>query len=331
MTSFKTVLKVVLSLGLAAFFFWSAFRTVNIDQVINILSQSDLVWLLASPTFIILANFPRAWRWKILMKPVLPDTSTGKVFMAIIIGYAGNNLIPRAGEIAKIWAIDRNPDKLSGLAATVAVERLLDLITLIVMFGAIAVLLQGHLSEVFPWLEGTATVATILIVVVVIAVLGVSVYGNQIVDALGRKFPKFSESRVAGLTESFLQGMEAVRTPGSYTGILLWTFLLNAFYTLSLYFPFFAFGFVDRFDLGLVDAITILTIATVGIIIPTPGGAGTYHFFCSKAMNGLFGVPLEEALAFATVVHGLAYFSFFLIGGPSRISLMLNKRPPRSA
>ena len=182
-----------------------------------------------------------------------------------------------------------------------------------------------------PWLDGTATLTTILIVLVVVAVLGVSIYGNQIVDALGRRFPKFSENRAAGLIESFLQGMEAVRTPGSYAGILLWTFLLNAFYILSLYFPFFAFGFVDRFDLGLVDAIAVLTIATVGIIIPTPGGAGTYHYFCSRALHGLFGVPLEEAVAFATVVHGLAYFSFFLIGGPSLISLMWNKRPPESA
>jgi uncharacterized protein (TIRG00374 family) len=326
----KTILKIVFSLGLAAFFLWSAFRTVDIGQVVEILRQTELGWLLATPAVVILATLPRAWRWKILMKPVLPDASMRKVFMAIIIGYAANNLIPRSGEIAKVWALDRNPDKLFGLAATVAVERLLDLVTVMVLFAFVTVMLQGRLTEVVPWLDGIATTATIVISLVMMVVIGISVYGDPIIDAAGKRFPKFSGSKVAGLVRSFLQGMEAVKTPGSYAGIVLWTLLLNSMYVLSLYLPFFAFGFTERFDLGLIDAVAVLTLATVGIIIPTPGGAGTYHYFCSRGLNGLFGVPLEEAVAYATVVHGLTYFSFFLLGGPSLISLMWNKRRSES-
>jgi len=331
MTSIKTIVKVALSLGLTAFFLWSAFRTVDIAHVIQILREADLTWLLASPVMIILSCYPRARRWKILMEPVLPGTSVRKIFMAIVIGYAGNNLVPRAGEIARIWAIERDPQKLSGLAATVAVERLLDLITMMIVFGLMTFALRGRLSEAFPQFEGVATPATIVIALAVVLVLVASIYGNLMLDALGRRFPKFSQSRIMGLLRSFLQGMEAVRMPGSYFGIFLWTFLLNFIYVLSVYLPFFAFGFDERFNLGLIDALTVLTIATIGIIIPTPGGAGTYHYFCSLAKNSLYAIPLEEAVAFATVVHALVYLSFLFVGGPGLMSLLWNRRQPQAS
>jgi uncharacterized protein (TIRG00374 family) len=324
--SAKAVLKVALSLSVAAFFLWSAFRSTDLDKVLTILVNTDAVWILAGAAAVILATYPRALRWKILMAPVKTGISIRKLCSAILIGYAGNNLIPRAGEVAKIWAIDRNPKKLSGLVATVAVERLFDLITVLIMFAGVTFALRGHLATVFPWIEGAAVSATIVIGVGSVGLLLATFLGGRILDRVEEKTPRIAGNRYITLARSFLLGMEAIRTPGSYVGIVAWTLLLNTLYALATYLPFFAFGFDERYNLSFGDALAVLTIATIGIIIPTPGGAGTYHYFCSRALHGLYGVPLEEAVAFATVVHGTIYITFLLLGGPGLISLFWNKR-----
>lgn len=326
MVSARAVVKVGLSLGLTAFFLWSAFRTVDLHSVWRILLDTDAIWLFGSVALIILATYPRAFRWRILMAPVVTGISTGKLFMAILIGYAGNNLIPRAGEIAKVWAVDREPARMSGLIATVAVERLIDLLTLLAMFAAATYVIRGRLEQVFPWMEGMATPATVFIVLATIILFVISMFGQPFLEWLGRKYQKMEKSRIVELAGSFLKGTEAIRSPAGYAGIVVWTVLLNAAYAGAMYLPFLAFGFPERYGLGFLDALVILTIATIGIIIPTPGGTGTYHYFCSRALSGLYDIPLEESVAFATVVHGLIYVTFLLLGGPGLISLLWNKR-----
>jgi uncharacterized protein (TIRG00374 family) len=309
-----------------AFFLWSAFRTVDLRSVWRILLDTDAIWLFGSVALIILATYPRAFRWRILMAPVLTGIPTGKLFLAILIGYAGNNLIPRSGEIAKIWAVDREPARMSGLIATVAVERLIDLLSLLVMFAGATYVIRDRLEQVFPWMAGMATTVIGFIVLATTILIVISVFGQRFLDQVARRYQKIADSRIVELARGFLRGTESIRSPAGYAGIIVWTILLNVLYAGAMYLPFLAFGFHERYGLGFFDALVILTIATIGIIIPTPGGTGTYHYFCSRALSGLYDIPLEESVAFATVVHGLIYVTFLVLGGPGLISLLWNKR-----
>ena len=326
MISIKDVIKVLVSLGLTAFFLWSAFRSVDLLQVWNILLDSHVLWLMGSVALVILATYPRAYRWRILMSPLLPRIPISKLFSAIIIGYAGNNLVPRAGEIAKIWAIDRDPAKMSGLVATVAIERLLDLIVLLAMFTGVTILIRGKLADVFPWMGEMVTTATVFIAIATLFLLALSIVGDRLLDRLDTAIQVPLIKRLISLGRSFLQGTNAIRSPSGYASITFWTLLLNAAYVGSMFLPFYAFDFPSRYGLGFLDAVVVLTIATLGIIIPTPGGAGTYHYFCSRALTGLYGIPLEESIAFATVVHGLMYVTFLILGGPGLVTLVWRRR-----
>ncbi len=330
MASLRDVLKLFAGLCLAGFFLWSAFRSVDLQTVWQVLLDTDAFWILGSLVLVLLATYPRAYRWRILMTPILPDVPIRKLFMAIIIGYAGNNLIPRAGEVAKIWAIDKNPERMSGLVATVAVERLIDLVALLVMFAVIAFFIRERLEEVFPWMAGLMTTATLFILAVTVFLLALSFLGEKLIDRLESGIKIRWMTRVLDLARSFLRGTEAIRSPKGYAGIAIWSVLLNLAYIGSLYLPFIGFGFHDRYDMGPMDALVVVTVATLGIIIPTPGGTGTYHYFCSRALSGLYGIPLEEAVAFATVVHGLVYIGFLVLGGPGLIALVWNRRDRKS-
>ena len=325
MIATRDAIKAVLSLTIAGVFMWSAFHSVDLPEVWDVLLRTNALWVFGGWLLVILATYPRAYRWRSLIYPVLPDVPITTLFRAILIGYAGNNLIPRAGEIAKILAVDRDPDKMSSLLATVAIERLIDLIVVIAMFAGVMFLIRDKLETAFPGMAQMVTSASILISLVAVALAILSVKGDRIADAVEPRATSPRLIKLISLGRAFLEGTKAVRTPGGYLSIFAWTFWLNAAYVGAIYLPFLGFGFTGKYGLDFVDAIVVTTISTLGIIIPTPGGAGTYHYFCSRALNGLYGIPLEEALAFATVVHGLIFFGFLLIGGPGLIALIWRK------
>ena len=128
-----------------------------------------------------------------------------------------------------------------------------------------------------------------------------------------------------------IQGLGGVHATSGYIGILLSSILLNLTYILISYVTFFAFGFPSRYHLGFYDAVVVLVISTIGVIIPTPGGTGTYHYFCSQTLYAVCDVPLADALAYATVMHGLAFIAYLAAGGPGLIRLLLSPQAWRRA
>ncbi|MDP6041301.1 MAG: lysylphosphatidylglycerol synthase domain-containing protein, partial [Candidatus Latescibacteria bacterium] len=119
--------------------------------------------------------------------------------------------------------------------------------------------------------------------------------------------------------------MASIRSFSGYLGIFISTIVLNTMYWLSILLPFFSFQFHINYGLNPFDALVVMTIATIGVILPTPGGTGTYHLFCRQALVQLYGVPVSEAMAFATVAHALAIVAFLLFGGPSLLRMVLKK------
>ena len=159
-----------------------------------------------------------------------------------------------------------------------------------------------------------------------------SAYGPKSLGFVERIFGLLSKTlarRMVNILRSLFQGMEALRTPAGYVEIILCTVLLYGCYTMMIYLPFFSFDFPERYGLGLPAAAVVMVISTVGIIIPTPGGTGTYHYFCSQTLHRIYGTPLPEALAFATVLHGTAYIVLLAAGGPGLLSLPSWRRAER--
>ena len=325
----KTLLKSIVSLGLCGAFLWLAFRGADVQVFWREMQRADPFWLVLSAGLLILSTLPRAWRWKILMAPIARDISLWRASVAVLIGYAGNNLFPRAGEVARAVAIKKGRDlSISALLATVLVERVLDMFALLLLFGYVLFTNRQEIARVFPWMEGVGLIAFFVSLLLLVLFGVLSAYGDRALCILKRLLGRISQSladRLIEILRAIFQGMGAVRTTAGYVEITLTTFILYLFYFVSLYLTFLAFRFPDTYGLNLTEALVVMVISTVGVIIPTPGGTGTYHLFCSQALYHLYGVPLSEALAFATVVHGIAYLSFLIFGGPGLLALLLKR------
>ncbi len=330
----KTLFKLIIILGICGAFLWAAFRDVDLHRFWREIQQANPVWLIPTAALIILSNLPRAWRWQILMAPIAPDISLWRTFVAVLIGYAGNNLFPRAGEVARVVAVKQGRDlSTSALLATVLVERVLDLLSLLLLFGVVLFTFRTEIARVFSWMESVSLVAFLASLLLLALFALLSAYGDRALGRLQRILGRLSQSlanRTVEILGSFFQGMDALRTTAGYVEIIASTLLLHAIYVLTAYLPFLAFGFPERYGLDLTAALVVTVISTIGIILPSFGGIGTYHYFCSQTLYHLYGIPLDEAVAFATLFHSIAYLTFLITGGPGLVSLLLHRSRSRT-
>ena len=326
----KTLLKFTVGVALAAGFLWLAFQGVAPAGMWSALRQAGVSWLALSAFLLVLSIPPRAWRWRILLAPVSRRISFRRASHAILVGYAASNVVSRAGEIARGVALQRDERvPLSGILATILVERAIDMLTLLIFLGGVLYVSRDRVVAAFPWMEGVALLALAATVGILVLFALLSVYGDRALNVMRLPVRWVSRSfadRLTGILRSLFQGLGGVHATSGYVGILVSSILLNLAYILTSYATFFAFGFPSRYDLGFYDAVVVLVISTIGVIIPTPGGTGTYHYFCSKTLNVVCGVPLTDALAYATAMHGLAFLTYLFAGGPGLIRLLLSRR-----
>lgn len=326
----KSFLRLAVSLGLMAAFLYLAFWDIDADSMWSATTDVSIPWLGAAAGMVLFTTVLRAWRWVVLLRPVAPDVTVLDATIALTIGYAINFVspIPRTGEAARAlslrWARGVN---ISSAVGTIVVEHVFDLVWLILFVAISAALLPGQIEQLFPWIQ---TVAALTLAAAILALVGmvlVSVYQDRGVALMHRVLGLVSESlaqMVGGLLSQFIHGLTALRTPSAYLEILISSLFLNLGYVLIYWFAFVAFGFHEApWHLGGEAAIVIMSIASIGMVLPTQGGIGTYHFFFRHSLHSLFAVPEVSALACATLIHALSNLTFVVIGIPA---LFLQRR-----
>jgi hypothetical protein len=82
-------------------------------------------------------------------------------------------------------------------------------------------------------------------------------------------------------------------------------------YFLHYYLTFFCFDFTA--DLGLGCALVTFIVGSIAVIVPTPNGAGPWHF-AVKTMLILYGIADESALCFVLIVHTVQTMLVILLG-----------------
>lgn len=309
--------KAVLGIAVSGLLLYWVLRGVDVAEVWFHLKGGNL-WLLTAAVAVATSGFLlRALRWKLLLHPLNPDTTLRNRFTAVNIGFAANNLLPaRIGEVARCWAIARlERVPLSGAVGSLVVERFLDGVA---VFSLLAVAL---LHPGFP-LEATvggqpirALVYTVLgfmgIVFVAVAALLLAPRAFlALARTVGDRLPAgMGDTLVAGL-ESFLSGLEALRSPRLLGGALLWSFGFWAWNAVSFWLAFHAFGIEESYW----TALFVQAVIALGVAVPSaPGFFGTFHAAAVIGLSEVHGIAEGPTLAFAFGYH---------IGGFVPVTLM---------
>lgn len=271
----------------------------------------------------------RAWRWGGLLQP-LARVPFRDLFSATMVGFASGLLIPRAGELLRPWLISRrHPVPLSAGFATIILERLVDLLTVLVLFGIYLFVLPVPAAQVegpvvFQRLGLRLTVMGLIQVSGAVFVLGaaavlaflLALHANaaRVIGAIERllaRAPRWIREPLARVLRAFSDGLAVLRAPLSHLAAIaaqslaIWLLIALGFHLNHL-----AFGI----DLPYHTTFLLIAFLVVGVAIPTPGMVGGFHAFYLLALGEVFGVPRPAAAAAGISAHALSNLPILVFG-----------------
>lgn len=316
----KTLLPFVLGIGIL----WWMYRGTDWRDFMHcVFHEMHWGWMALSLVFGVLPQLFRAWRWRMALKPLGEQPRARVCADAIFLSYASSLVVPRIGEVARCGTLKKYDGvSFSKSLGTVLTERLVDsvmviLLTAVAVLSQLPVLLQFlrttgmSLEQVLCRFTGTGYVVTALCAV---AVLGFGYY-------LFKNLSFFSKSRE--IARNIWTGIRSLRDVKNLPLYLFYSLGIWVGYYLHFYIAFFCFDFTC--GINPVAAFLIFCVGTFAVLVPTPNGAGPWHF-AVKTMLILYGVAEPQAILFALVVHTIQTMEVVLLGAYGWADLTLLQR-----
>jgi glycosyltransferase 2 family protein len=227
-----------------------------------------------------------------------------------------NNVIPRLGEISRpVYVAKKEGLSSSNLIGTIVIERLIDLLTMVILIALAAVYLirdAGVLQQLFGT-ESWPAYTYFLIPAFFAAAFG----GIWILYKILTHFDDEKSidnkllNTVIGKARSFSEGMASVKDVKNWPAFLLLTAGIWLGYILMTYLPFYMIDLQGAYGLTISDAVVLTMVSSIGVSIPTPAGIGSYHLLIQQSMHVLYNIPLVTALTYATIAHGVTVILVF--------------------
>ncbi|MGH7214901.1 MAG: lysylphosphatidylglycerol synthase transmembrane domain-containing protein [Tepidisphaeraceae bacterium] len=311
----RTALILLLTFGLLAFFL----RDADVGAVWSETRRARPLLLLCAALTTLATYLLRAFRWQYLLAPI-GTAHFWNAFRTTVIGFAATFLLPaRAGEVIRPYLLARREGLPATAAfATIILERLLDLVTVLALFAVFVLTADpstlssvdpAHLARVkFGGLIGAAAATGAL--TVAFAAAGHPERLGRWAFRIERVLPERLARAVARFVESFTQGLAVMRQPRRLLvslalSIPLWVSIAAGIWMTSLAFHI-TFPFMGSF--------LVMTILVVGVAMPTPGAVGGFHAAYQIAVQAFFGAPDDRAIGAAILLHAISFVPVTLIG-----------------
>lgn len=321
MTSFfRKWLPPTLAVFLGITLLYLALRGVDFESLWADLRAGNYLWVIPFIVVTLLSHLIRAWRWRILLE-ALPEHDTSRpiplrlTFASVMIGFMANYAAPRLGEVVRSSHIAlRQKMRFGGVFGTVIADRVLDVVVLAVLLLTLPLVLGDRLSSLFQLIGGAFESISSAVLLLVIAAL--VVIGGAALFMLTRK-PKNSQegqSFLGKLISAFRDGLVALLRSKRKAAILLSTIAMWGCYLIMTYLPLEIFGLSGSGGLNMIDAWALLLIGALGIVVPSPGGVGSYHFLAIQSLIILWGVSQEAAASYAIFTHAAQMILYTAVG-----------------
>ncbi|MCI5917548.1 MAG: flippase-like domain-containing protein [Bacteroidales bacterium] len=315
--------KIALPLVLGgAILFWM-YRDFDFEHIEKVLAEEmNWSWMLLSFPFGILAQMFRGWRWKQTLEPIGESPRKATAIHAVFLSYAASLVVPRIGEFTRCGVL-RRYDGVSFAKAlgTVVTERAIDTLLMGVL-ALLTLLMQMDVFTTFFTRTGTSVDAVIhkfsTMGYVVTAICGVAVL--LLLHFLLRKLSLYN--KVKATVGGIWQGIISLRAVNNIPLFVFYTLGIWVSYFLHYYLTFFCFDFTAT--LGLECALVTFVVGSIAVIVPTPNGAGPWHF-AVKTMLILYGVADVNALYFVLIVHTVQTMLVIALGVYSWVALAFTK------
>ena len=327
------ILKYIASLAFAFGIIYLLFKNQDPVQLIKEIRKVDGKWVFLSMVFGGWAYVSRGLRWIVLIDALGYSSTKLNSVSAVSVGYFTNMFIPRAGEISRCTAlnqVEKIPvDKLFG---TIIVERVLDFVFLILLMLLIVVLKFNDIFNLYYTLKAQQTPNEgneKLLILLAIFLTGGAVF------FLIKRFLKNSKLYEKALIfiEGLKEGFKSIKNMKRKSAFWFHSFSIWIMYFLMTYICFFSMQ--ETSHLSASDGLFLLVLGGVGMVIPTPGGVGSYHAIMMIGLSvlgvgtvflGEGGDPSNPALLFPTIVHIAQTLVAIIMGSIGLLILFISKK-----
>jgi uncharacterized membrane protein YbhN (UPF0104 family) len=300
----------LLGLVVAGLCLWFALYDVDFAQLGRSLAaarkSSIPVFLVALFAF----YWVKAVRWHHLLAP-LKSIPTRKLFPPLMVGYGVSMLVPmHLGEIARIMIV-RSEQSLgaSPLLMSIALERLLDLVTIPLLF---AVAMMAH-DGLPPTLIAAAYFMGLVGLAGIAALTGFVLKPEWVTGSATKLLAPFPARWRVPVVAQLMAGAEGIgvlRAPGRLVPVVLLTLVQWALMWLCAWIAIWSVGANAPWSAGLLT----VALINVAVALPTsPGYVGSVQAAFVLALLP-YTVERETAIAASVYFHVLVYVAVVATG-----------------
>ncbi len=343
----KASISFVLGLSVSITALYLSFMQVPFDELVNYLKSINYIWAIPSTLLVLAAFVIRVFRWQLILGSS-QRVGFWQAFHPLMIGFMLNCILPgRVGEIARpviLFQKDRVPFS-TGLA-TVAAERTLDVIILLLLFAwmmtvvridpAMEIPFAGYMlnkSILISTAEGVTRLSILLLAGIVMVVFEPSRrWMNKVILGIPKFF--FFTTRsfqlavrqrfclvLISFIDNFSKGFLLIKDPLKMAGcfglsLLIWGLSALAYYVMALGAP--------GIDLSLSQHAVVMII--VCLVISIPSAPGFWGIWEAGGVFGLalFGISAKEAGGFTLANHAVQMLPVIIVGIVSAIVTGVN-------
>lgn len=287
----------------------------DVGAVGDELSHARYIYLLPTGILLIISLMARAVRWHFLLNR---KVSVWHSFHITNIGYFLSGILPlRIGDVARAWMTTRLDEPVAAFTAisTIVVERLLDLLALLIMMGMMLVLL-----------DVPAELTSVGIVIAFAAFSGGLVltglaarpqWAFHVLHRLLAWFPILKRFDLENRLQHFVNGIQPMSNPRVAFAALIWT-SIAWFWSLAA-------GYVllfMMFDAPTIAAtVSLIVLATVSVAIPAvPGNLGPFEgavvggLWIGGMISSAKSPDNAPAVALGVALHALTLTIYVTLG-----------------
>lgn len=320
--NFLNFLKFVLFLGIGLSILYFVFQKYNtayleqcrldgipdadcslINKIYEDFKTANFAWIFIVLLAFLISNISRAVRWKMLIKPLGYVPKLSNAFFTIIVGYFANLGLPRIGEVVRAATMSRYEKiPVEKLVGTIVVGRTVDVICFALAIGLTFLLEFDTITNYLSENQGTgeADSSSFFASTKFLIFAGSGLLALALLFAFRKQL---AETVIYQKIISFLKGLwEGIQAVGKLDNPFM--FVVHSvniwvMYYLMTYLCFFAFE--PTAGLSPLAGLLAFVFGAFGILIPSPGGMGTYHFFTSEALM-IYGLEGGDAFSFANIL-----------------------------
>jgi|SRR5579872_234958 len=266
------------------------------------------IWLIVAILLMLLTYVGRALRWEVMLQPLGRKVSIPRLTSDTAIGYMAATLLGRVGELVRPYLISVSADvSFSSQIAAWLLERVLDLLAVLLIFGFALVRVPSHGLALGPGLRWTlhaggylAALAGLVCLLVLVAFRNFSEAARERILAALSFLPSHYYSRSNKMLEAFARGVAVTKKPGPL-GLLATYTALEWFLITSAYAALLKCFTATRF-LRITDVVTLLGFIAFGSIVQIPGIGGGVQITSIVVLKEIYGLSLESASGIALFI-----------------------------